>query len=191
MKNRSIYNMIMSIISGVSSLVLMILSIVFLSIKKDCLGVTLSSIYYPLLVVYFIIKSIYYGQDNSKSKRILNIISKILFSIIIILISTQIILRLNTPFSWILFSLMILLCISSLLFDIFKINIIKYILITIITFIILAATILIFNINSILLLISIFLLYISIVFGEIFENKLLLSFSLPSIILFGLFLILL
>ena len=113
------------------------------------------------------------------------------FSIIIILISTQIILRLNTPFSWILFSLMILLCISSLLFDIFKINIIKYILITIITFIILAATILIFNINSILLLISIFLLYISIVFGEIFENKLLLSFSLPSIILFGLFLILL
>lgn len=191
MKNRSIYNMIMSIISSVSSLVLMILSIVFLSIKKDCLGVTLSSIYYPLLVVCFIIKSIYYGQDNSKSKRILNIISKILFSIIIILISTQIILRLNTPFSWIIFSLMILLCISSLLFDIFKINIIKYILITIITFIILAATILIFNINSILLLISIFLLYISIVFGEIFENKLLLSFSLPSIILFGLFLILL
>lgn len=192
MKNKSIYNMIVCIIQSVLSVALLVLAIIFLSIKKDVLGVVLTSISFPLITIYSIIKSIYYGLEESSEKRILNIICNIISQIITVLIASFIVLKLNNAISWIIFSLTIALGILKIIFNLFDLskNTI-YILSTIETFVIIIVLSYLYNFNlkTLIPLIAIITSHLSNI-GNMIENKILMSINLLSIILYGLFLIL-
>ena len=65
MEERSIYNMVMSIITGAFMIPVLILGIIF---QKGALSTTMICIYCSLLMIHFILKSIYYGKDESDGK---------------------------------------------------------------------------------------------------------------------------
>lgn len=192
MKNKSIYNMIITIIQSVVSIVLMVLAVIFLSIKNDSIGIILMSITFPIIISYSILKTIFYGLEQETPKSILDIICFALSQIITVLISTYIVLKLNNSLSWIAFSVVIVISIITIFFKIFDISEdTSYILSTINTFLLIIVTCYIYSFNLItsLFLLSISLSHISMI-GNRINNKLLMSINLLSILLFGLFLIL-
>ena len=85
MKDRNITNMITSIISAVIVVIFIPLLIVrYVSISK--LGIIFLSIGFSILVVYFILKSIYYGIEYEKVKNVLFRITRGLIDIFFCLI---------------------------------------------------------------------------------------------------------
>ena len=85
MKDRNITNMITSIISAFITIVYIPLIIVrYSSISK--LGVIFLSVGYSVLLVYFILKSIYFGIENEKAKRVLYRIFRVLIDVCFFLI---------------------------------------------------------------------------------------------------------
>ena len=85
MKDRNITNMITSIISVVMTIVFIPLIIVrYVNVSK--LGVIFLSIGYSVLLVYFILKSIYFGIENEKAKCILYRIFRVLIDVFFCLI---------------------------------------------------------------------------------------------------------
>ena len=185
--------MIMSIISSVVIIPLLTIGVVSNVIQKNSLGIIFQSIYYTILIIYFIMQSIYYTKNNNTTKRVLKKINKSFLHTFITLIMIYYTLLINEPYKWIIFASIILINILIIIFNSIGIfNMINNILngILLLTIIFLILYIYGFNFLSFLGLISIILFYTSSLLGEIFNNKIILSFDIISLIIFGIFSIL-
>ena len=182
---KSKYNSIMSIIGGCTSIVLLILGIVFRSLNNDILGVVLSSIFYLFIILYFIFNSIYYGTGKSALYRLANVSSSIFTTIILI----YFILNYDSVAKWILFGLVLFSLVFEILFDSFdKLFEFKYLYSSIKLMIIVFLFISFYK--DILLLIGIMaclIYYFSRLLGRVLKNKYILSFDYISLIIFGIF----
>ena len=187
---KNVTNMITSIISAViTAIFIPILIVRYVGISK--LGVIFLSIGYPILLIYFILKSIYFGLSNLKAKDVLYRIINVLIEIFILLIISYFCLSLNSYIKWIIFGVICCLSLFNIFSSIFnKFSIIRYILQGIITLLFIYL-ILRFksNIVSLMGIISILLFFIENIIGRNTNNKLLLSSDIISITLFSLFLL--
>ena len=188
MEEKSIYNMIISIITVLALIPLMILGIIMQ--KK---GIIWISICYPILIASYIIKSISYGNDTFISRNVLSRIADTLLDTGIAILLILFIMLISHPIKWILLAMVLVFMIIEIVIDSIQKGIeIKYLLSGIL------ASILIGIIDSmtshIILLwlssISIIIFYLSHLLGKVLENKIIISFDLLSIILFGIFLLL-
>lgn len=192
-KDKSIYNMIVSIITTTTIPVLLVLTVIFQAIKGNVLGVVFLPIFFVFLISYFVIKAIYYGYDDSSSKEVFYRISNVLFELSLSVVYTYFVLTICGYSKWILFGFGLLLIIINILFSSFNIlDEIKYLLFLFIIYIMSYSFISICGINfiSIIGISSIVFLYITSILGKILKNKIILSFDLLSVLSFGLFLIL-
>lgn len=193
MSNRNIVNMITSIISSIIVLIFMPLEIIKQVYNYSVFGVIFVSIIFPIMLVYFVIRSIYHGISNDTGKNVLYRIGKVFFDIFIGLITIYFILFTSGVIKWVLFGLVCIFTIICIFLDIFNIfDIFKYVLygLDAILLIIIILCNYSFNILVFMSLISIILFYIGNVFGKIIDNKLLLSTDILSLLLFNLFLLL-
>lgn len=184
---RSIYNRIISIISSITTIVLMILIIIFQILKHN--NILFLTIIFILIFTYYILKSIYIGKDNNE---VLRRITESFKDINIILISIFILLYLNTPFKWILFSIIIILGIILIIINSINKQIeIKYVFETLILLMVNIITLNIVGNNYLyyLMLSSNIFFIISDLVGQIIKNKILISFDIIALILLGLFFI--
>lgn len=190
MKDRNITNMITSIISVVMTIVFIPLIIVrYVNVSK--LGVIFLSIGYSVLLVYFILKSIYFGIENEKAKCILYRIFRVLIDVFFCLILSYFCLSSSICIKWVLFGLVCFFTIFNMICSAFNsLNVVRWILqgILIESFLYL---ILDFKSNIVILIgcTSVLLFYIANIAGNATNNKLLLSSDIVSTILFGLFLL--
>lgn len=116
-----ILNMVLVIIESVIAVVFLTLGIIFQSIKGNILTIVLTSITLVVMIGYFVIKAIYYGINDSISKRVMKRIWEGLgiFSSLLVLIN--IILNLSFIIKWWLFGIACLLGIILLVFNSLKI----------------------------------------------------------------------
>lgn len=193
MEEKSTYNMIISIISSVIVVVMIVLGIIFQAFKRNTLGIIFESIFYTSLLVYFILNSIKYGTYNDNKRSVLDRISTSFLYLSTSLITIYIVLLLNNPCKWILFSTI---CIITLLLIVFSstnlFKIIRYLLSGILVF---TNIFVLINLNinmslEYITIISILLLYLSLLLGRTLNNKIVLSLDIVSLILFGIFYIL-
>lgn len=190
MKDGNITNMITSIISAIITIVFIPLMIVkYVSVSK--LGVIFLSISYSILLVYFILKSIYYGVENEKTKRVLYRIFRVLIDVFFCLILSYFCLSSSIYIKWILFGLICSFTLFNMICSSFNsLNVVRWILqgimIELFFYLILE-----FKSNFIVLIgcTSVLLFYIGNIAGNTTNNKLLLSSDVISTILFGLFLL--
>lgn len=190
MKDGNITNMITSIISAIITIVFIPLMIVkYVSVSK--LGVIFLSISYSILLVYFILKSIYYGVENEKTKRVLYRIFRVLIDVFFCLILSYFCLSSSIYIKWILFGLICSFTLFNMICSSFNsLNVVRWILqgimIELFFYLILE-----FKSNFIVLIgcTSVLLFYIGNIAGNTTNNKLLLSSDIISTILFGLFLL--
>ena len=184
MKDRNITNMITSIISVVMTIVFIPLIIVrYVNVSK--LGVN------SVLLVYFILKSIYFGIENEKAKCILYRIFRVLIDVFFCLILSYFCLSSSIHIKWVLFGIVCFFTIFNMICSAFNsLNVVRWILqgIMIESFLYL---ILDFKSNIVILIgcTSVLLFYIANIAGNATNNKLLLSSDIVSTILFGLFLL--
>ena len=192
MNEKSIFNLTTSIINASCSLIFLILVVIFQAIKNNILGVIFLSIFFFTLIIYYILKSIYYGLDNSDSKDLMYKISDIFKYISIIILTIYFILNLDFGIKWILFGIVCFLGLFYIFISIFdSLKILKYIFGFILLLINLFLILNIYNINILfyIIFLSIIVYYISNLIGELLNNKLILSLDFVSIILLGIFLI--
>ena len=190
MKDGNITNMITSIISAIITIVFIPLMIVkYVSVSK--LGVIFLSISYSILLVYFILKSIYYGVENEKTKRVLYRLFRVLIDVFFCLILSYFCLSSSIYIKWILFGLICSFTLFNMICSSFNsLNVVRWILqgimIELFFYLILE-----FKSNFIVLIgcTSVLLFYIGNIAGNTTNNKLLLSSDVISTILFGLFLL--
>lgn len=190
MKDGNITNMITSIISAIITIVFIPLMIVkYVSVSK--LGVIFLSISHSILLVYFILKSIYYGVENEKTKRVLYRIFRVLIDVFFCLILSYFCLSSSIYIKWILFGLICSFTLFNMICSSFNsLNVVRWILqgimIELFFYLILE-----FKSNFIVLIgcTSVLLFYIGNIAGNTTNNKLLLSSDIISTILFGLFLL--
>ena len=188
MEEKSIYNMIISMINIIVMIPLMILGIIFQ--KNSVLWI---SLFYPVLIASYIIKSISYGKDTFISRDILSRIADTLLDGGVALCLILFIMLLSHPIKWILLAAVITITVLEIIIDSIQKGLeIKYLLSGLLSSILIAIIIYLTN-NIVLLWLSltaIVLFYLSHVLGKILENKIILSFDLISMILFGIFLLL-
>ena len=192
MKDRSIYNMIISIITAVLVIPFLVLGIIHHTMNHNTLTIILLSIYYPLMIIYFILKSIGYGMEGERNKEGINRVAKSFLDVVILLIIINFTLLLATPIKWIIFGGVIALTILEIIIDSCnKLIEIKYLLDLIKAFVFIFILIHLYAINGIVGMasLSITILYFSSLLGNLLNNKIILSFDLLSMTLFGLFLI--
>ena len=186
--DKSIYNRIISIFNCIITIVLMTLVIIFKSINHNNL---LYLIFLFLTIfTYFILKSIYIGKEESETLRR---VTESFKDTSLILTSIYIIMKFATPFKWILFSFVILLGILLVVINSINKQIeIKYVFETIIILMVNIITLNIVGNNYLyyLMLSSNVSFIISDIVGKITNNKILISFDIVSLILLGLFFIL-
>lgn len=190
MVERSIYNMVTSIIGAVLTIPLFVLGIIFNALEHDILGIVLSSIFYTFIIIHFIFNSIYYAKEESTSKIVLYRLSKIITDIYTTLVCINFVLYLTGPMKWILFAYLITTTITEILLDSFdKLTELKYLLSAIKGFIGIFTILLLYNAGFLFMigLLSILICYISPLLGNIIKNKIILSFDLLALILFGIF----
>ena len=178
---KSIYNMIMSILGASFSFVLGILGIIF---SKSALGVVFISIYTLFMILHFIFQSISFsGDDRVVSYRL----SKVFLSIFTTFITIYLLMLFPYFYKWILLGFVLLFLILEIILDsIGKCLEVKYLFSTI--KLALCIFLLVYICNGFLLLLGIFsitLFYFSNLLGEILKNKIIMSFSVLSILLFG------
>ena len=191
MNDRNITNMITSILSAViTATFIPLLIIKFISVSK--LGVILFSIGYSFLLVYFILKSIYFGINNETGKDVLFRIFRVFLDIFLCLIFCYFSLSINYNIKWIFFGIVCAFTLFNIFNSIFdSLNIVRWIIhgiiICLFLFIILSS----FRFNLIVFMGcgSLILFYIGNIVGKITNNKILLSSDIVSVILFGLFLL--
>lgn len=191
MKEKSIYNMIMSIITAIIIIPILVLGIIFQSIKGNHLTVILMSIYSAFMITYYILKSIYYGKEENKEP--LYRLSKVFLDVTTTLIIINFTLLLPTPNKWILFGCLIFFNIIEIILDSMnKALEIKYLIASLKAFIMIYLLFMLYQFNILIMLeiISIIILFFSNILGNVLKNKLILSFDLLSVVLFGIFLIL-
>ena len=191
MKDRNITNMITSIISAVIVVIFIPLLIVrYVSISK--LGIIFLSIGYSILVVYFILKSIYYGIEYEKVKNVLFRITRGLIDIFFCLILSYFCLSSSIHIKWVLFGIVCFFTIFNIICSAFNsLSVVRWILqgimIELFLYLILG-----FKSNIVILIgcTSALLFYIGNIVGNNTNNKILLSSDIISLLLFGLFLLL-
>ena len=202
---QSNYNMVISIITAVLIVPIMVLSLIF---QNNTLTRVLLSIYGGLGITYYILKSIMYHKDESTSKIVLDRLSNSIFDVVSLLVIINFCLLLPNSFKWILFGLLIFECPSitqsplSFKTGLFKICSIapissSAVLSTnsvsaskVITLIFILLYLYPISVVLGLGIVSIIGFYINHLLGRLLQNKLILSFDLTSIIIFGIFLIL-
>lgn len=192
MNNRSIYNMIISIITAVLLIPLLILGIIHNVSLENVIGIVLLPIIYLSLGVALILKSIDYATASYSKDTVLERISNsfILFSVSLICINFT--LLLNNAVSWILFSAICLLGILEIVFS--AINVLKEVryLMVIANIVILFSvlyTLQGINIVTMLSAIAMSGCLLCHILGKELNNKYILSFEKIFIIIFGIILI--
>ena len=189
MKKQSIYNMVMAIITAVIIIPLFVLGIIF---TKNTLSVVLMCIYYPVLILHFILKACFYGKDESTSKEAMYRLSRCFLLVSLTLIGTQFILNLTASWKWVLFA-----CITGvggleiILESIQKGIEVNVLLggIKLFLWIWILSNTYTFSFPVMLGVLSPVIGYFSSLLGKTLENKLVLSFDMIAVILFGLFII--
>jgi len=182
---KSSYNLVMSILGSVFTFIFLVLSIVFHGIEKDALTITFSSIFYVFIIGYFILNSIYYGSGNSTLHRLGNITSSIFTTLILI----YFLLLYNNYSKWIFIGIYLLFLVFEILLDSFdKLIELKYLLVGFKLTLILYLFVNYYS-NIILLLgiSSVILYFVSRLLGKILNNKIILSYDIISLIIFGIF----
>ena len=190
---QSIYNRVISILNTIITPTLLILIIIFQSIKSNSFNVVFLPIVFTSIFVYFLLKGIYIGKDEYSNKEGIRRVCESFKDVSLVLLSIVLILNLETSFKWILFSLVIVLGILLIVISSVNKQIeLKYVFEIII--------ILMINIITLNLVGNSYLYYlmfssnmafiISDLVGTITKNKILVSFDIISLILLGLFFIL-
>ena len=193
MISRNISNMITSIISSVIVLVFCPLEIIKQAHNLGTIGVTFISIIFPVMLVYFIIRSVYFGISSDVGKNVLYRICKVFLDIFVGLITIFFLLLTTGVLKWIFLGVICLFIVISIFFDIFyKFSLFKYILYGIEALLLMYCILSIYNFNILVFMsvISIIVFYIGNVFGKVNNNKILLSSDIISLLLFNLFLLL-
>ena len=122
--------------------------------------------YYPVLMVYYIFKSIYFGKNESTSKTVMYRLSNVFMNLGTTLIVMNFTLYLKNPYNWLLFSYLLVSLILETIIDSLEQGLeLKYLLSG------MKAFILIFTLLS------------------IYNGIGLLSFEIISLVIFGIFLI--
>lgn len=191
MNNRNISNMITSIVSAVITTAIIPLLIVKYAVTSK-LGVILLSIGYPFLLVYFILKSVYFVLNNDKAKEVLFRIYRVFIDLFIGLVISYFSLSINGCIKWIVFGIISLFSLFNMFSSIFdKLNIIRWILQAIMMIVLIYILLNLYSFNFIVFMgiISIILFFIGNTIGKITNNKILLSSDLISVTLFSLFLL--
>ena len=179
----------MSILSAIFVLPLLTLGIIFNALNNNILGIIFQSIFYPFIITYFILRAIYYKNNN----EVINRISKAIMNLFITLIMIYFTLLIKETYKWIIFSSIILTNILLIVFN--STNILKitnHILngLLLLTFIYILIILYNFNIISFLGSISIILFYVSNILEDILKTKNIMIASSISLIIFGIFYIL-
>lgn len=188
MEEKSIYNMVLSILSAICMIPILVLGIIF---NRGAFSITMMSIYLPILLAYFILKSIEYGKEEDTDA--LHRVSNCILDIAITLISIHFIVLLKTPLKWVLLGAVIAFGMMAILLNAIEKGMeLKYLLVAT-TLLILVFTVLYlypFNIVVSFIIASILIGYCSHILGSISSPRFMGSFEILSMILFGLFLIL-
>ena len=191
MKDRNVSNMITSIISAVITCAVIPLLIVKYAVTSK-LGVILLSIGYPFLLVYFILKSVYFGLNNDKAKEVLFRIYRVFIDLFIGLVISYFSLSIDGNIRWVIFGIICLFTIFNMFSSIFdSLNIVRWILQAIMMILLIYIVLGLFSFNIIIFLgiISSVLFFVGNTIGRITNNKILLSSDIVSVILFSLFLL--
>ena len=190
MKERSIFNMVIAIITAAIIIPLTVTAIVHHA-HQSVLSVIFISIYYPVLLTHFILKAIYYGMDEGATKTVLFRLSKVFLDVSTSLIVVHFTLLMKSPIQWVLFAGICTSLIAEILLDSFdQLTEIKYLLSAVKAFVFIFILLTLYPINFLFAMIlgSTLLLYCSNLLGRILKNKIILSFEIISILLFGIFL---
>lgn len=192
MKEKNIYNMTISILNATICVTFLTLGIVFKAIRGDALGIIFTSIIYTTLITNYILKAIFYFKNQSTSKKVIYRLSKITTDIYSCLICIYFLMLLDTYLKWVMFSLVCTILITEILLDSFdKLTEIRYLLFAIIYFIVIFNILSIYSLDMLvgICVLSLLIDYTSNFLGRITNNKIILSFEIISVILFGLFFI--
>lgn len=182
--------MIISIINSSLSLVFLTLGVIFKALKGNTLGIIFTSIIYIILITNYIFKAIFYFKNESISKKVFYRLSKVTTDIYSSLISIYFILLLDNNLKWVLFGFICVILISEILLDAFdKQTEIRYLLFAIVYFIVIFNILNLYSLDILvgMSILSLLIDYISNFLGRITNNKIILSFELISVIMFGLF----
>ena len=185
---KSIYNMVMSILEASFSFILGILGIIFSGIHHNSLGVIFISIYTMFMILHFIFKAISFSdEDRVVSYRL----SKVNLSIFTTLITIYLLMLFPLFYKWILLGFVLLFLIFEIILDSIGNGLeIKYLFSTIKLFLVIF---LLINLTSNFLLLlgifSVLLFYFSNLLGEVLHNKLIMSFSIISLLIYGILII--
>lgn len=191
MKDRNISNMITSIVSAVITTAVIPLLIVKYAVTSK-LGVILLSIGYPFLLVYFILKSVYFGLNNDRAKEVLFRIYRVFIDLFIGLVICYFSLSINGNIRWIVFGIICLFSLFNMFSSIFdSLNIVRWILQAIMMIMLIYILLSLYSFSFIIFMgiISIILFFVGNTIGRITNNKILLSSDLISVTLFSLFLL--
>ena len=189
MEERSIYNLVMSIIAGALMIPVLVLGIIF---QKGALATTMICIYCGLGIIHFILKSIYYGKDESDGKEVFYRLSRTILILATTLIMIHFVLLLSPSWKWILMGSLIGVGVLEIIIESLQKGTEMNALLSgcrILLWFWIIYTLYTFNFPVLLGLSSAMILYFSHLFGMSFQNILVLSFDLLSVILFGLFII--
>ena len=191
MKDRNISNMVTSILASVITTACIPLIIVkYANYSK--LGVILLSIAFPFLLVYFILKSVYFGLNNDIAKEALFRIYRVFIDIFICLIVDYFILNINNNIRWIIFGFVCLFSLFNVFSSIFdSLNIVRWVLQGILMILFIYVILSIFSYSFIVFMgiISSIIFYVGNTVGRIINNRILLSSDIISVTLFSLFLL--
>ena len=189
MKNRNICNMITSIITGSVIIPLLVLGIIY---TNNTLSKILLCIYYPILIICYILKSIFYGMKESVGKEVLYRISNSVLDVATVLITVSFSLLLPNPYRWIVMGILCFIGVLEVLLDsIKKLVEGKFLLSAIKGILFISILIFLYPVNFIveLGLFSALLFYASNVLGKVLDNKIILSSEIIGIVLYGIFII--
>lgn len=191
MRDRNISNMITSIIAAVITTAGIPLIIVkYANYSK--LGVILLSIAYPFLLVYFILKSVYFGLNNDIAKGTLFRIYRVFIDLFICLVISYFTLNITSNIKWIIFGFVCLFSLFNVFSSIFdSLNIVRWILQAIMMILLIYIILSTFSYSFVVFMgiVSSVLFFVGNTVGRITNNKILLSSDIISVTLFSLFLL--
>ena len=189
MEERSIFNMVVSILSAALIIPFLVLGIVF---HKNAFTVIMICIYLSLLITHFICKSIYYGKEDSTSKEVFYRLSRCILKGATTLIMIHFVLLLTPSWKWIFMGVLIGVGVLEIVIEALQKALeMNYLLAgsKILLWYWIIYTLYTFNFNVVLGTLAALIAFFSHLIGMNFQNKLVLSFDMISVILFGLFIL--
>ena len=187
MEERSIYNMVTSIVSAAIMVAMLVLGIIF---SSSALTTIFICIYDGILIAHFILQSIYHGKEEEK--EVFYRLSRATLILATTLIMIHFVLLLTPSWKWILMGVLIGVGVLEIVIESLQKGIEMNYLLSgsrILLWFWVIYTLYTFNFNVLLGTLAALILYFSQLFGNAFQNKMVLSFDMISVILFGLFII--